>query len=293
MKKRLFPVVLFLLLNTAFAEVESIYLGPDSSGRLIQAERLTPGYEFLCPVMANVRSIGTVPVTGEDLEKGYIQVRILSGGSCLEAVSLKEKGGQVYLSLIPRTTGGIREQQASIRLRYHSPEGAAVSEIPLRLGYQTASAANPLELAPGEAYPVSASAPLVTAELFQALSEANGFAESTLTGAGWSFTGQMTGMETQNLAVSHAPIEKVVRKNPAAQMEFTSFPGLPDFEMKGTLSLDAGELKDRGEQIYLYRYAYGNLYPLTFEYDSSSGAVVFHPSQLSCYILSDVPLENP
>ena len=100
-------------------------------------------------------------------------------------------------------------------------------------------------------------------------------------------------MDAANLYSSQAPIRALVEQYGEQELKFLSFPGAPDFGVKGALSIDvSGEEEAFGGQFYLYRYLYGRLYYLTSSYDADNGELNFTPSRLGTYVISNKELKT-
>ncbi|MEG2088337.1 MAG: hypothetical protein RR022_09055, partial [Angelakisella sp.] len=96
------------------------------------------------------------------------------------------------------------------------------------------------------------------------------------------------GLGKRNLTYSHRPVEALVEQFPDRQLHFLSFPGEPDFALRGNLVLDVSQFAAAyNHDFYLYRCAYSKMYPLSFDYDRDAGELSFRPSQLSTYLITD------
>lgn len=298
--KKLFCIctVLALLLVgavPAFGAVNGIFLGSDQNGVNILNDRLRPGDEYYFPVLIAMGDLPPVQITAEDLTRSKLEVRIASGSKALASATVEEKNGLAYICIVPGSKGITQELTATVRINYRS--GATRENITvtptIRVGYQSLPEDKITQLEPGDFLELDNRYPIITGKQWQTLAELNDYRELTLSGTGWRFVVNAVQPGKLNLVVDHHPVMDLTKKYPDHQMHFIGFPGAPDFEIAGKLSLDVSELADdyHGD-FYLYRCAYGRVYPLKFDYDKDAGEITFRPSQLSTYLITDKRLDN-
>ena len=144
------------------------------------------------------------------------------------------------------------------------------------------------DLPAGEALRVSNAAPVLTSDHFRCLAEKNDGEEVILAGPGWEYQVDVTNVTDKNLYSTAAVLPEVLEKYPEQEFRFLSFPGNPDFQAPGTLTVDVSDLSaSYGGEFYLYRYLGDRLYYLRSQYDSENETLTFRPSQLGSYVITD------
>ncbi|MEG1777733.1 MAG: hypothetical protein RR209_02040 [Angelakisella sp.] len=294
MKKMLciFTAISLLLLAAlpASATVNGIFLGSDENGVNIVHDRLRPGEEYYFPVLIAMQVVPPMQLTSSDMERCKLEVRVATGGKAIASAKIEEKNGLVYLCVIPGSRGTVQELTATLRINYRNRDtGENLTVIPsLRVGYEPLPEEAVSALVPDEFLIFPNLTPIVSAKQWNALAELNGYRDVTLSGIGWRFTVNTGGLGKRNLVVDHHPVMELVKKHPHHQMHFIGFPSEPDFEVGGRLWLDVSEFAEEyKESFYLYRCAYGKVYPLKFDYDSDSMELTFRPTQLGTYLITD------
>lgn len=283
-------LMLALMTIPALAQVNGIFLGSDENGVNILNDLLRPGEEYCFPVLIAVDGAPPVNLTAADIEGSRLKVRVSAGGNAVESVTVEEKNGLAYVCVTPGGKGTTQTMSATLRVNYVSREsGQNVTVLPeLKVGYSVMSDDRIAELDPGEFLETDNQNPIVVPAQWDALSELNDYREVTLHGNGWRYTVNTANLGKRNMLMTHDPVMELVKKYPDRSMHFVGFPGAPDFEVGGKLTLDVSELAEEYDHdFYLYRCAYGKLYPLKYSYDRDAAEITIRPTQLSTYLITD------
>lgn len=299
MKRFLCLLTAILLLGLtaipAFATINGIFLGTDENGVNILNDRLRPGEDYYFPVLVAVDGAPPAQLTSQDLDRNRLEARVSVGGKTIAAVSVEEKNGLAYLLVTPGSTGTTGELSATLRINYRSKDSQQnITVTPvLRVGYYPMPDDHITNLDPGEFLSLDNVSPLVAPYQWEMLAKLNDYREVTLQGMGWRFAVNTANLGKRNMVVAHQPVMSLVQKYPDHQMYFLGFPGEPDFEVKGKFYLDVTDIADDyNHDFFLYRCAFDKVYPLTYEYDRDAGEIMFRPSQLSTYLVSDRRMSN-
>ena len=280
------------LATWAGAEINGVFLGADDSGIHPGEDLLRPGEHYDFPILLAKDGNAQYQLKDSDLDGRRLTVQTIQGKEAIENVRLWQRDGGYYLSVDTAAESSTEEIPVEMRIRYAGEGDSFTGSVSMTVGYATADDPQLYSLGEGEFVSMDNDAPVLTGDQLKRLTEVNGHEGVTFTGTGWRYEASVAGMDSLNLTWDNRPIEEISNLFPEHQLAFLSFPALPDFGSNGTLTLDAAELMDGWpEEIYLYRYAYGELFPLTFEEDAQAGTITFHPSQLSRYVLSAEPLE--
>lgn len=293
--KKIFCIMTVLSLLTvgavpACAAVNGIFLGSDQNGVNILNDRLLPGDEYYFPVLIAMGDLPPMQMTAEDLKRSKLEVRVATGGKALSDATIEEKNGLAYVRILSGGKGTVQELTSTVRINYRSGDtGENITVTPeIRIGYDPMPEEAIAALEPGEFLEIDNLVPIVNAKQWNELSRLNEHRAVTLSGPGWRFTVNTSNLGKRNMVVDHQPIMELTKKYPDHQMHFIGFPGSPDFDVTGKLWLDVSELADEyNEDFYLYRCAYGRIYPLKFDYDKDAAEISFRPSQLSTYLITD------
>ena len=294
--KKRFALVLAaaVLISTALlpaqAVINGIFLGSDKNGVNILNDRLRPGEEYLFPVLVAADGTPPVQLTSADLGRNRLEVRVVSGGKAVQSVAVEESEGLVYLSLTAGSRGTLQELEAKLRLNYRTQDsGQNITVTPtLRVGYNPMPDDVLAALDPGEHLIIDPQYPVISSRQWETLASLNDHRPVILQGGDWRYEAYVTGLGKRNMTYDHQPVAELVKKFPNPQLHFLSCPGAPDFEVTGQLTLDVLALAEAyNHDFYLYRCAYGKLYPLKFDYDKDAAEISFRPSQLSTYLLTD------
>lgn len=283
-----------LAVTPAMATVNGIFIGSDEDGVNILNDLLRPGNEYYFPILVAIDGTRPVNLTAADLERGSMTVRPSNGGSAVSEAEITEREGLVCLRIIPGELGTDQTHEVTLRVNYRSKDGQNVTVLPkLRIGYTTMSDERLSLLDPGEPLEPDPQNPIIMPSQWRKLSELNDFQPVTLIGADWRYTVNVSNLGKRNLLSEHRPNMELVREYPNAKLHFIGFPGTPDFEVKGKLTLDVSEIAEEfGGEFFLYRSAFGKLYPLAFDYDDEAAEITFRPSLLGNYVISDRKLDS-
>ena len=277
----------------AVAEVNGVFLGADQGGVNPGEDLLRPGEHYDFPILLARDGNAQYQLKDSDLDGRRLTVQTIKGKEAIENVRLWQQNGGYYLSVDTAAEGITQEIAVEMRIRYAGEGDSFNGSVAMEVGYETADDPQLYSLGEGEFVTMSNDAPVLSEKQLEHLAEINGHQAVTFTGAGWRYEGVVAGMDSLNLTWDNSPIEEIAELFPEHQLAFLSFPALPEFGTSGKLTLEAEELMEGWpEQLYLYRYAYGELFPLAFEEDREAGTITFRPSQLSRYVLSDQPLEK-
>ncbi|MEG0541313.1 MAG: LPXTG cell wall anchor domain-containing protein [Angelakisella sp.] len=298
--KRLISIITILALLSlciipAYATINGIFLGSDENGVNILNDKLRPGDEYYFPVLIGIDAIAPTQLTSADLERSKLEVRVVTGGKAIASAKVEEKNGLVYVCIIPGSKGTVQELTSTIRVNYRNRDtGDNITVTPaIKVGYPAMPEGTVEALEPGEFLELDNLTPIVSAKQWNALAELNEYRDVTLSGFGWRYTVNTTKLGKRNMVTDHHPVMDLVKKYPNHQMHFIGFPGEPDFEVPGKLWLDVGAFAEEyKEDFYLYRCAYGKIYPLKFDYDKDAMEISFRPSQLSTYVITDKRLDT-
>lgn len=288
-------VILAFSTVPAWALVNGVFLGSDQNGVNIINDKLCPGQEYLFPVLVAVDGAPPTQLTSRDLSRNQLEVRPAMGSSAIEALTVEEHDGLVFVRLVPGAQGSTGDQPASLRINYRSRDSLDnITVIPsITVGYTPMPDAVLASLEPGDFLQLDNQAPIVTPDQWNSLSQLNEYRSVTMTGDGWQYTANTTRLGKRNMLATRQPDTQLAARFPDHQLQFIGFPGEPTFEGGGRLSLDVSPFAESyNHDFYLYRMAYGQLYPLNYEYDRKAGEISLRPEVLGRYVIADRPLAD-
>lgn len=257
----------------------------------IAGEGLRPGREYRFPILVQYEDEVPSHLREAELEGKRLTASIQQGSSVLGTPKIEAEGDRCYLTVQTKPVYGTKPVQAELLLRLQDKAtGQELSRDTARLEVGSLRMAEDAVagIGEGEALPVDSSYPVVTASQFRQLAEKNRWRAVTLSGEGWEYTVNVTDLGDRNLYSTSAVLPELLEKYPGNAFRFLSFPGAPDFETQGTLSIDVEDIAGEfGGEFYLYRRLDNRLYYLKSQYDEESATLVFLPSQLGSYVITD------
>lgn len=283
------------------ADITGISFDFTSSGSDMSAQSLLPDQEYRFPVLVRYGEEEPSHLTSSEMEDKRFTVTLKEGSTVVNTPTLEEEDGKYYLVVNTKAnyTTKITDIAFQVRLSDRSSgRQLAETQVELTVGFPRMPDEAFENLTEGENLVVDNKTPVITAKQFEKLAALNSYKAVTLTGDGWEYTVNVTDLPDLNLYSTHAPITAIVQKYEDQEFKFLSFPGSPDFGVKGDLSIDVSDVEgDFDGKFYLYRYLGGKLYFLNSQYDEGEGTITFRPSQLGSYVLtnkeiSDVQVDN-
>lgn len=264
-----------------------------SDGVDVTGEGLRPGQEYRFPILVQYEDEVPSHLREAELEGRQLIATIQEGGTVLAAPRTVIDGGRCYLVVETKASYGTKPTQTEVLVRLRDQAtGEELSQDTARLEVGSLRMEDTAaDIGEGEAVPIDNSRPVVTAGQFRQLAEGNHWRAVTLNGEGWKYTVNVTGLGERNLYSTAAVMPELVEKYPEREFRFLSFPGAPDFETQGTLTVDVSDIVGEfGGDFYLYRKLGDRLYYLKSQYDEAEGTLEFRPSQLGSYVITDQEL---
>lgn len=288
MKKILSLVLAVMVLSTtAFGAELSVRMV--SGGADAQTEGLRPGEEYRFPLMIRYEDEVPSHLRLEEGEGKRFSLAIQTGEEVILPPRIETERGRYYLTVTTKPVYGTETIPAEILVRLQDEKtGKELGRDTVRMevGSQTMKGVEALPA--GEALRVSNAAPVVTEEQFRALWTKNDGEEVLLAGPGWEYQVDVADAAGQNLYSTAAVVPEVLEKYPEQEFRFLSFPGKPVFGAAGTMTVDVSDLAaSYGGEFYLYRYLGDRLYYLRSQYDPEAETLVFRPSELGSYVITD------
>lgn len=295
MKKILFlgMAALFLLATAlpAFAADVTMNLsfrlemdGVDYTGQNLQPDR-----EYRFPVLVRYEDEVPSHLREEEMEGKRFTASIRQGGGAVYSPALEADGGRYYLAIKTKPNYNTKATQVELLVRLQDRgSGRELSKATLQLAVGSSRMEDESmgAVEEGEALRVDNNFPIVTKKQFQRLAEGNRYRPVTLSGDGWEYTVNVTGLPDLNLYSTSAVSQDVLQKYPGQDFYFLSFPASPDFGVAGTMVLDVEHLTEFDDEFYLYRRLGNRLYYLRSQYDPEAGTLTFRPSQLGSYLVT-------
>lgn len=264
--------------------------GPDGlRGADAREEGLRPGEEYRFPLMIRYEDEVPTHLRQEEGEGKRFSLAIQSGEEVILPPRIETEGGRYYLTVTTKPIYGTKTAQAEILVRLQDEKtGKELGRDTIRMEVGSPAMKGVEDLPAGEALRVSNAAPVLTSDHFRCLAEKNDGEEVILAGPGWEYQVDVTNVTDKNLYSTAAVLPEVLEKYPEQEFRFLSFPGNPDFQAPGTLTVDVSDLSaSYGGEFYLYRYLGDRLYYLRSQYDSENETLTFRPSQLGSYVITD------
>lgn len=260
-----------------------------SQGTDVRQEGLCPGEEYYFPLMIRYEDEVPSHLRQEEGEGKRFDLTIQTGEDVIQPPRVEMENGRYYLVVDTKPVYGTETTQAEIAVRLQEEDtGKELGTDTVRFEVGSQKMKSVEDVPAGEAVRVSNAAPVLTAGQFQSLSEKNDGDEVLLVGPGWEYQVDVAGAEGMNLYSTAAVVPEVLEKYPEQEFRFLSFPGNPDFQTPGTLTVDVSDLSaSYGGEFYLYRYLGDRLYYLRSQYDAESETLSFRPSQLGSYVITD------
>ena len=282
---------------TAFgAEISGVSFDFGAGGIDPSSQSLRPDEEYRFPVLVRYGEEEPSHLTGDEMEGKRFTVTLKEGGAAVNTPTFEEDGGKYYLVIKTKANYTTKITDVSFQVRLSdrsSGKQLAESQVELTAGFPRMPDEVFDGLTAGENLPVDNDTPVITAKQFEKLAALNSYKAVTLTGEGWRFTVKVNDLGDRNLYSTAAPITAIVQKYEDQEFKFLSFPGSPDFGVKGEMAIDVSDVESEFDgQFYLYRYLDGKLYFLNSEYDEGEGEVTFSPSQLGSYVITNEKLTD-
>lgn len=284
-------LVLFATALPAFgAEVMmNISIGLVTGGVDYNDQNLQPGREYRFPILVRYEDEVPSQLREEEMEGKRLTASLLQGNAA-SAPSLEVDGGRYYLVLQTKPDYSTKASQLEVQVKLQErPSGRELSRAAVRLtvGSSRMPDESVGEIREGDVFRVDNRSPVVTKKQFQRLAEQNSYRAVTLAGEGWEYTVNVTDLGDRNLYSTSAVSQEVLQKYPAQNFRFLTFPAAPDFGVQGTMVLDVEDLAEFEGEFYLYRRLGDRLYYLKSQYDPQEQTLIFRPSQLGSYLITD------
>ena len=290
--KKILSLVLAVMVLTASATAAfgaELTVRMVSGGADAREEGLRPGEEYRFPLMIRYEDEVPTHLRQEEGEGKRFSLAIQSGEEVILPPRIETEGGRYYLTVTTKPIYGTKTAQAEILVRLQDEKtGKELGRDTIRMEVGSPAMKGVEDLPAGEALRVSNAAPVLTSDHFRCLAEKNDGEEVILVGPGWEYQVDVTNVTDKNLYSTAAVLPEVLEKYPEQEFRFLSFPGNPDFQAPGTLTVDVSDLSaSYGGEFYLYRYLGDRLYYLRSQYDSENETLTFRPSQLGSYVITD------
>lgn len=277
--------------TTSYGVVNGIFLGSDQNGVNIINTTLLPNSVYHFPVLVGIGDIAPTQATVQDLEKELLNLRIDDDSTGIYSASFVVQDNLVYLKLETSAGNNLDTITNTIGISYKNANQVNLAIAPqIKIGYQQVSQSEIDALEKLDYVSVSANAPLISKAQFQQIADINQDHPSTFAGNNWRYEVTLTNMSKSDLSHDQYPNIELVRDFPESNMVFYNFTGNPDFTNTGTLILDVASIENANNEYYLYRSAYGNLYPLKYTLDAGNMEILFPTTKLTHYVISDTPL---
>ncbi len=270
-----------------------VYLGTNADGINIITQQLLPNSVYKFPLLVSLNSLRPVQATHKDLDAIAVSVRPISGGESIKNARIISENGLGFIELHTGCENYFDSTDVELSLSIQTNSGKPLASTlqKLEVGYNTASDEAIEALALGSAVVVDQNRPIYTEPQLTRISEILNHDPVTFVGKLWNYTNSIDNSTALNMHWNTDSIQEILSSNPDAEIKFLSFPAEPRFEQNGRLEIDTAISPNGSTKPFLYRYVYGNLYKLGYEYDPEIDRIVFSPSQLSTYVLSDRELK--
>lgn len=278
---------------TAFAaEIAGISFDfTDSNDNDWSVQSLVPNQEYRFPVLVQYGEEVPSHLTGEEMEGKRFTVTLEQGGTVVNTPTLEEEDGKYYLVVKTKANYAAKTSEVSFQVRLSDKSSGrelAKTQVELTVGFSKMPDEAFENISAGESFRVDNATPVITAKQFEKLAALNSYKAVTLSGDGWEYTVKVTDLSDRNLYSTHAPVNAILQKYENQEFKFLSFPGNPDFAVKGQLTIDVSDVEDTFDgEYYLYRYLDGRLYFLNSQYDEGNASITFSPSQLGSYVITN------
>ncbi len=290
----IFAVMISNMVLPVSAVVNGVYVGSDDSGNNIINTTLQPSSEYYFPLLIGVEGLPLLQATNEDMARNHLVAYIVDDNNGLETAEIIEMNNLAYLYVKTGADDSTEEVSSRVCVEYKSVDSSAdIKAIPtISVSYSAMSQEYLDSLLPGDIVEIDSKTPLVTSEQMEKLAKLNDYQPVTFVGEGWRYEAQVTESGDINFAIDNAQVEKIVENNPDSKLSFFSFSAQPRFLVHGKLAIDISDIIDEvGEDFYLYRYAYNNLYPLKYEHSQDVNEISINTNLLGSYVISSQPLE--
>lgn len=134
--------------------------------------------------------------------------------------------------------------------------------------------------------------PVISAEQFRELDRTMEDETLTIRGKNWSYEVRIKEQGSVNMSYNDTLIREIARQFQEQDFQFLSFPSGPVFDFTGTLTINAADMLNKYDSVYVYSYYQGKLSKIWATVDKENGTVSFPTKYFGHFVITDKEIPN-
>lgn len=284
---------------TSFAQTadntNEIALGADENGIVLNDETvLTPGNTYKFPV--NVVNGNEVKPLDNKTAEGYsIRLEAVKGKTSLESLKVIKGSENLYVEVKVNAGWPAKQTDVEYNLRFVNKKDSKDvlnGSFAFKTGYNTVSDEYINSLSEGDYIDVDVNAPVFTAKQLEKIAKLNNYKKVTFTDGNWSYTVNVTDMDSVNMLNNTNAIKEIITKFENHDFKFVTFPAGPEFS-RGELTIDVSDIsEDFNGKFFTYRYFKGVLTKVENTYNSEDDTISMNVGTLGRFVITDKEIKD-
>ena len=256
---------------------------------------LTPGEEYRFPIQLTVD--GETAELTEDMMDGHtLRMEALEGKDALESAKIVTIGGKYYFEIKVKAGWPTEQTNVMYKFRYVNQADGKVlytTQVAFATGYETASDLQIGGLSEGDEIAVDNARPVYTKEQLEKIAEINNYSKVIFTGGDWSFSANVTDMDSINMLHNSNAVPEIIEKFNTYDFKFVTFPAGPEFRGNATLTIDVSDIaEDFDGKFYVYRYLNGKLTKMAASYNEEDVTLALETNKLGRFVISNTEIPD-
>lgn len=273
------------------AQQQGISFESDKENNVSLGDLLEPGKTYQFKVMITDEKGNTEALNESHMKDRKFSFSFTKGKASIKSIQVIEDGDEYLLEIV--TTPGWPSDQAEVKGEAklaNKATGKAVytQSLSFKIGYKTIADSALDAAKKDEEVVVDPSTPIITKKQMDKLEEAAKGNKVTFANGDWKFSVKVSGQDSVNMLNNEDAIKEIVQKFEDQNFKFVSFPGGPQFNFSGTLSINVYDEEDDWDgKFFVYRYYKGKLSKIDAEYVGEDSLLRFNTKSLGRFVVTD------